>query len=549
MSRHYFVFVRAILVALGLALLPLLIGNMILENFAMHQARNEMNAIADRYISRSEAAISGAVEILRQMQVKGLTSCTRQNQGEFEKTLSENVIINAIGIVDHRGVPMCYVPAQVRRGNSILPALKPDAPRVGIGMSWMEYQGIRTALVSWKLRNGWRLVANISPTVLAIEPGPDYLRHASEIEVRLGRDHVWVNPTNNSNVPVIMGSNFIEEFAASTIYPINVRIRSDRNAIMSLVGELKIVAVIACSGIAIFLIALGVWLSWKPEKDAEDDFVASIRNNEFIPYYQPVVDIVTGELQGCEMLMRWQLPNGKMVSPGQFMTYAETSGHIFEMTRSIMRQSIDDLGELYSQHPELKLSVNLFAGHFNDRSIVDDLLDIYEDSPIALNQVVMEVTERQPLEDIELARKIIAELQAHGIRVALDDVGTGHGGLAYLQKLGMDIVKIDKMFIDPLGSEENAFRLVDAIAELADTMNMGIIAEGVEKYEQIVLLRELGVSSAQGYIFSKPLPARKYLEFAEDIFTDRRNPVKVLEEKKQTSDEALDQIVSQNDVD
>ncbi|KZK82718.1 Cyclic di-GMP phosphodiesterase YahA [Pseudovibrio sp. Ad13] len=549
MSRHYFVFVRAILVALGLALLPLLIGNMILENFAMHQARNEMNAIADRYISRSEAAISGAVEILRQMQVKGLTSCTRQNQGEFEKTLSENVIINAIGIVDHRGVPMCYVPAQVRRGNSILPALKPDAPRVGIGMSWMEYQGIRTALVSWKLRNGWRLVANISPTVLAIEPGPDYLRHASEIEVRLGRDHVWVNPTNNSNLPVIMGSNFIEEFAASTIYPINVRIRSDRNAVMSLVGELKIVAVIACSGIAIFLIALGVWLSWKPEKDAEDDFVASIRNNEFIPYYQPVVDIVTGELQGCEMLMRWQLPNGKMVSPGQFMTYAETSGHIFEMTRSIMRQSIDDLGELYSQHPELKLSVNLFAGHFNDRSIVDDLLDIYEDSPIALNQVVMEVTERQPLEDIDLARKIIAELQAHGIRVALDDVGTGHGGLAYLQKLGMDIVKIDKMFIDPLGSEENAFRLVDAIAELADTMNMGIIAEGVEKYEQIVLLRELGVSSAQGYIFSKPLPARKYLEFAEDIFTDRRNPVKVLEEKKQASDEALDQIVSQSDVD
>lgn len=442
-------------------------------------------------------------------------------------------------------MPMCYVPAQVRRGSSILPALKPDAPRVGIGMSWMEYQGIRTALVSWKLRNGWRLVANISPTVLAIEPGPDYLRHASEIEVRLGRDHVWVNPAN-SNLPVIMGSNFIEEFAASTIYPINVRIRSDRNAVMSLVGELKIVAVIACSGIAIFLIALGVWLSWKPEKDAEDDFVASIRNNEFIPYYQPVVDIVTGELQGCEMLMRWQLPNGKMVPPGQFMTYAETSGHIFEMTRSIMRQSIDDLGELYSKHPELKLSVNLFAGHFNDRSIVDDLLDIYEDSPIALNQVVMEVTERQPLEDIDLARKIIAELQAHGIRVALDDVGTGHGGLAYLQKLGMDIVKIDKMFIDPLGSEENAFRLVDAIAELADTMNMGIIAEGVEKYEQIVLLRELGVSSAQGYIFSKPPPARKYLEFAEDIFTDRRNPVKVLEEKKEASDAALEQVASQD---
>ncbi len=326
MSRHYFVFIRAIVVALGLALLPLIIGNLILENFAMHQARKEMGAIADRYISRSEAAISNVVEVLRKMQANGLTSCTRQNQSEFEKALSENVIINAVGIIDQRGVPMCYVPAQLPRGSSILPALKPEAPRVGIGMSGSEYQGIRTALVSWKLENGWRLVANISPVVLAIEPGPDYLRQASEIEVRLGRDQVWVNPTNNSNLSDVPESNIVEKFVASTVYPINVLIRSDRNAIMGLVGELKIVAVIACSGVAIFLIALGVWLSWKPEKDAEDDFVASIRNNEFIPYYQPVVDIVTGELQGCEMLMRWQLPNGKVVSPGQFMTYAETSG-------------------------------------------------------------------------------------------------------------------------------------------------------------------------------------------------------------------------------
>ncbi len=541
MSRHYFVFVRAILVALGLSLLPLLIGNMILENFAVHQARNEMGAIADRYITRSETAISDVVEGLRQMQVKGLTSCTRQNQAEFEKTLAQNPVINAIGIVDPRGVPMCYVPSQLNPGSSILPALQPDAPRVGIAMSWAEYQGVRTALVSWKLKNGWRLVANISPSILAIEPGPDYLRSASEIEVRLGRDHVWVNPVTNPSHPVIMGSNFIEEFAGSNIYPISVMVRSDMDAVMSLVRELKIIAVIACSGVAIFLITLGVWLSWKPEKDAEDDFVASIRNNEFIPYYQPVVDIETGELRGCEMLMRWQLPNGKVISPGQFMTYAETSGHIFEMTRSIMRQSIEDLGELYSRHPELKVSVNLFAGHFNDRSVVDDILDIYEGSAIALNQVVMEVTERQPLEDIDLARKIIAELQAHGIRVALDDVGTGHGGLAYLQKLGMDIVKIDKMFIDPLGREENAFRLVDAIAELADTMNMGIIAEGVEKYEQIALLRELGVSSAQGYIFSRPLSARKYLEFAEDIFSDRANPVRSLEEMRKSLEQAADE--------
>lgn len=529
MSRNYFVFIRAILVSLGLSLLPLIMGNLILDNFALHRASAEMQAIAGRYLSKSEEAITNVVEELRKAQENGLTDCRLQNHMAFEGLLSGAPMVSAVGIVDRRGVPMCYVPGQGRSSTAILPALRKDAPRVGIGMSRQQYQGIRTALVSWKLANDWRLVANIAPTVLDIAPGPDYLRKASSVEVRLGRSNIWVNPRETNADTVMMGDNFLEEFASSSIYPITVRVRADRAAALSLVSDLKIVAVIACSAIAIFLIALGVWISWKPEKDAEDDFIASIRNNEFIPYYQPVVDITTGELEGCEMLMRWQLPNGKILSPGYFMTYAETSGHVFAMTRSIMRQSIDDLGELYSKNPRFKLSVNLFAGHFNNRDIIEDVRQIYEGSLISPKQVVMEVTERQPLEDIELARKIIAELQALGVRVALDDVGTGHGGLAYLQKLGTDIVKIDKMFIDPLGREDNALGLVDAIVELADTMGMGIIAEGVENYKQIQLLRELGVSSAQGYVLSKPLSAEDFLKFAEDLATGNLNPIAALE--------------------
>ena len=126
------------------------------------------------------------------------------------------------------------------------------------------------------------------------------------------------------------------------------------------------------------------------------------------------------------------------------------------------------------------------------------------------------------------------------MRVALDDVGTGHGGLAYLQKLGTDIVKIDKMFIDPLGREDNALGLVDAIVELADTMGMGIIAEGVENYKQIQLLRELGVSSAQGYVLSKPLSAEDFLKFAEDLATGNLNPIAALEVayEEKTSEDA-----------
>jgi sensor c-di-GMP phosphodiesterase-like protein len=118
---------------------------------------------------------------------------------------------------------------------------------------------------------------------------------------------------------------------------------------------------------------------------------------------------------------------------------------------------------------------------------------------------------------MDVARKIIAELQALGVRVALDDVGTGHGGLAYLQRLGIDIIKIDKMFIDYLGTDDNSTTIVDTLVELADNLGMGIIAEGVENIEQIERLRALGVSAAQGYIFAPPLPAKLFIDLAEAL--------------------------------
>lgn len=130
---------------------------------------------------------------------------------------------------------------------------------------------------------------------------------------------------------------------------------------------------------------------------------------------------------------------------------------------------------------------------------------------------MVEVTERLPLQDLELARKLIAEMQALGVRVALDDVGTGHGGMAYLQKLGIDIIKIDKMFIDALGTDDSSTTIVDSMVELADNLGMGIIAEGVERMEQVERLRELGVTAAQGYLFAPPLPGKLYIDLANAL--------------------------------
>jgi EAL domain-containing protein (putative c-di-GMP-specific phosphodiesterase class I) len=127
------------------------------------------------------------------------------------------------------------------------------------------------------------------------------------------------------------------------------------------------------------------------------------------------------------------------------------------------------------------------------------------------------VTERQPLENLNNTRRVIAALQDLGVRVAIDDVGTGHGGLSYILKLGADIIKIDKMFIDALGSDNHSTTIIETLVDLAGSMRMDVIAEGVETFEQVAALRERGVRTAQGYVFAPPLPARSFLQLLEAI--------------------------------
>ncbi len=112
---------------------------------------------------------------------------------------------------------------------------------------------------------------------------------------------------------------------------------------------------------------------------------------------------------------------------------------------------------------------------------------------------------------------MIAALQGLGVRVAIDDVGTGHSGLSYMLKLGVDIIKIDKMFIDAIGTDRNSNTIIETLIDLAQNMRMEIIAEGVESFEQVVHLRELGVRSAQGYVFAPPLPCSAFLQLVEAI--------------------------------
>jgi sensor c-di-GMP phosphodiesterase-like protein len=195
----------------------------------------------------------------------------------------------------------------------------------------------------------------------------------------------------------------------------------------------------------------------------------------------------------------------------------ESGGLIHKLTRNLMRKVCAEAGPSLGRRPDLKISFNFAGKLFSEPTIVKDVQNIFSGSPIKFSQVVLEVTERDPIENFTETRQIIAALQGLGVRIAIDDVGTGHSGLSYMLKLGVDIIKIDKMFVDAIGTDRNSTTIVETLVDLARNMRMDVVAEGVENFEQVMHLRALGVRLAQGYVFAPALPGSSFLQLVEAI--------------------------------
>jgi len=247
------------------------------------------------------------------------------------------------------------------------------------------------------------------------------------------------------------------------------------------------------------------------------DLERAIAAGELKPYYQPVINLRTGALAGCEVLCRWEKKNGEVVPPGAFIDYAEVTGLALPMTVSLMQQVKADLSGLCGEMPDIKISINLFEGHFRDGNVVDDVHTIFANSAIGFRQLVFEITERKPLEKMAQAQSVIAGLHALGCRLAMDDAGTGHSNLAYLQTLGVDVVKIDRVFVDMIKPEGAPVPVLDGLIAMARDLGTEIVAEGVETEAQALYLRARGVVQAQGYLFAPALKAGAFRDLARAL--------------------------------
>jgi EAL domain-containing protein (putative c-di-GMP-specific phosphodiesterase class I) len=250
-----------------------------------------------------------------------------------------------------------------------------------------------------------------------------------------------------------------------------------------------------------------------PEMDArmrarrtlELDFRAALADRSFELYYQPLVDLTSGAVTGCEALLRWHHPERGMISPAEFIPVAEETGLITELGEWVLTTACT---EAVNWPPHVRLAVNVSPVQFKSKTLVLKIASALADSGLSPSRLEIEITEAVVIHDDDEALTILHQLREMGVLISLDDFGTGYSSLSYLQRFPFDKIKIDRSFINEVAEVGGSSPIVRAVVNMAVARNMTTTAEGVETQEQREVLQGLGCTQMQGYLFSPAVPAR-----------------------------------------
>lgn len=509
--------IAAIVAGVLLLGLPSAVFNYRLNGSIERQSYEELDLAARRTISLAEGRIGRGIAVLDDLARRGVHSCEQADLDALRQATFATTPVKELSVVAPDGSTLCSELGGALEKREVLSS-EPVKDGSNVRLEIIRLGNLNREIVrlSRPGTGGENGVAALIPTELLI-PQVSTQGGAIPMNSRI----VTGNGTQIGQFVTLPQSEAQADDLAvrlkSARYAIEAVLSLPRESLAAREEDLRSLGSVITGGLALVIFAFVMMMPRREHANPVTAIEQAIKAGEFIPYYQPIVDIRTGQLRGAEVLARWRKPDGTITMPSSFIPIAESSGIVLNLTRALMHQVSKEMGNALAVRPHLKVTFNLIAQHFADEAIVQDVSEIFRHSPMRLSQIVLEMTERQPIENLTETRRVIATLQGLGLQVAIDDVGTGHGGLSYILKLGVDIIKIDKMFVDSIGIDTGSTAIVQTLIDLAESLRMEVIAEGVENFEQVTHLRKLGIRAAQGYVFAPPLPCDLFMQLIANI--------------------------------
>ena len=524
----------ALLVALGAGIAPVSIAIWLAYRTTVENAEANLNAIA-------QGIADDTSKILRDVD-RGLIAladvsfaCTPADINVMNTMAFDIPEISEIGLMRPDRKLVCT------SWGAIDPPVEPEIPPASPGFSLIGPMEIkimkRFGLIAMRKReDGSEIGALLHPSILIGRLGADLGKHGFAVLLRREDTHLYAW---NGNVPEMeMVESETEEGNGATRLRALFKDGIERTlSAVELEGYPGIYSVAAVSDawilndwkrMALILGAIGAGTSivllilvagiLRRRLSLQGELESSLQKDEFEINYQPVVELKSGRCIGAEALISWVQPGGARVRPDLFIPLAEDTGLIEPLTEWLMRTLRQEMEELLVADRFFHVAINLSPCHFESDRILHTSSHAFKDSAILPSQIIYEITERGLVEeDNGVAREVMTKLRARKSHIAVDDFGTGYSSLGYISSFPLDFLKIDKRFVDAIGTDAPMAGLVDSIIDMAKRLELRIIAEGIETPEQAEYLKERGVEYAQGWYYSKAVPVAEFITFVEQF--------------------------------
>lgn len=325
----------------------------------------------------------------------------------------------------------------------------------------------------------------------------------------------WMGRDGQVHNTVVREAGKESAYASSIKYPFSVQSGYGKGALLEyiLTRHLPLLALLVALG---GLSAFAVNRLAMSARNMTAEIKRAIRNNEFMPYYQPVVRSDTQEWIGAEVLVRWAHPIEGLIPPDNFIPFMERSGLIIPMTTGLMERVAKELAAIQKSLPDdFHIGINISSAQLAEEDLVSQCRQFLEQFPAGKVQLVLELTEREAIEPTEELQERVGHLRQAGVQIALDDFGVGHSNLNYLQEFHADLLKIDRSFVAGIINSDLSQHVLQSIIDLAIRLNLKIVAEGIETQEQADYLLEKGIHLLQGYYFSAPVPVETFADLLQ----------------------------------